>query len=77
MDWNRVVGRNLRRLRLARKLTQEDLAGEAGLAMRHIGRIERGTSSPTAAMLGRLAEAMGVQPGDFFVVDEAPQTPQV
>jgi len=66
MDWNRVVGRNVRRLRLARKLTQEDLAGEAGLAMRHLGRIERGTSSPTAAILGRLAEAMEVRPGVFF-----------
>ena len=76
MDWNRVVGRNLRRLRLAHKLTQEGLAGEAGLAMRHIGRIERGTSSPTAAMLGRLAEAMGVHPGEFFVIGEPPETPQ-
>lgn len=66
MDWNRVVGRNVRRLRLARKLTQEDLAGEAGLAMRHLGRIERGISSPTAAILGRLAEAMEVRPGAFF-----------
>lgn len=66
MDWNRVVGRNVRRLRLARKLTQEDLAGEAGLAMRHLGRIERGTSSATAAILGRLAEAMEVGPGAFF-----------
>jgi len=51
---------------LARKLTQEDLAGEAGLAMRHLGRIERGTSSPTAAILGRLAEAMELRPGAFF-----------
>ena len=74
MDWNKVVGRNLRRLRMARELTQEDLAGEAGLAMRHIGRIERGTSSPTAAMLGRLAEAMNIQPSEFFVVEETPET---
>nr|WP_293382074.1 helix-turn-helix domain-containing protein [Phenylobacterium sp. SCN 70-31] len=73
---NRVVGRNVRRLRLARKLTQEDLAGEAGLAMRHLGRIERGTSSPTVAILARLAEAMGVTPADFLAVEDLPKSGQ-
>ncbi|MBT9470844.1 MAG: helix-turn-helix transcriptional regulator [Phenylobacterium sp.] len=76
MDWNRVVGRNVRRLRLARKLTQEDLAGEAGLAMRHLGRIERGTSSPTVAILARLAEAMGVTPADFLTAEDLPKSGQ-
>lgn len=76
MDWNRVVGRNVRRLRLARKLTQEDLAGEAGLAMRHLGRIERGTSSPTVAILARLADAMGVNPADFLAVEDLPKSGQ-
>lgn len=71
MDWNRVVGRNLRRLREERGLTQETLAGDAGLAMRHVGRIERGQSSPTAAMLGKLAEALGADPADFFKRDPA------
>jgi transcriptional regulator with XRE-family HTH domain len=70
MDWNGVVGRNLRRLRQARGLTQEALAGEAGLAMRHVGRIERGISSPTAAMLGKLAEALGAEPAEFFRPNE-------
>ncbi|WP_183775763.1 helix-turn-helix domain-containing protein [Phenylobacterium haematophilum] len=76
MDWNRVVGRNVRRLRLARKLTQEDLAGEAGLAMRHLGRIERGTSSPTVAILARLADAMGVNPADFLTTEDLPKSDQ-
>jgi transcriptional regulator with XRE-family HTH domain len=34
--------------------------------MRHVGRIERGQSSPTAAMLGKLAEALATDPGEFF-----------
>ena len=66
MDWDAVVGQNLRRLRLAKEMTQEELAGDAELAMRHVGRIERGQSSPTAAVLGRLAEALGVHPSEFF-----------
>jgi transcriptional regulator with XRE-family HTH domain len=66
MDWDAIVGRNVRRLRLAKGLTQEQLAGEAELAMRHVGRIERGESSATARMLGRLAAALGTDPGAFF-----------
>ncbi|HWE47784.1 MAG TPA: helix-turn-helix transcriptional regulator [Caulobacteraceae bacterium] len=60
MRWERIVGRNIRRLRLERGLTQESLAGEAGLAMRHIGRIERGEGNPTLRMLAQIAEALGV-----------------
>lgn len=70
MDWDAVVGRNLRRLRLAKGLTQEQLAGEAEVAMRHVGRVERGESSATAQALGRLAEALGTGPGAFFDLDE-------
>jgi transcriptional regulator with XRE-family HTH domain len=66
MDWNRVVGANLRRIRLERGLTQEDLAGDAGLAMRHVGRIERGQSSPSVTILAKLAEALAVTPDVFF-----------
>ena len=66
MDWDAVVGQNLRRLRLAKGLTQEQLAGEAEMAMRHVGRLERGESSATAQMLGRLAIALDTTPAAFF-----------
>lgn len=66
MDWNRVVGANVRRIRLERGLTQEDLAGDADLAMRHIGRIERGQSSPSVTILAKLATALSVTPDVFF-----------
>lgn len=69
MDWDAVVGRNLRRLRLARGLSQEQLAGEAELAMRHLGRIERAESSATAQILGRLAKALEIGPDEFFRLD--------
>jgi len=46
------------------------LAGEAGLAMRHLGRIERGEGNPTVAILGKLAEVLGVLPTDFYAVGQ-------
>lgn len=53
-------------IELERGLTQEDLAGDAGMAMRHIGRIERGQSSPSVTILAKLAEALAVTPDVFF-----------
>lgn len=62
MDWNRVVAANVRRLRAERKLTQEQLAHEAGLDLTYVGGIERGRRNPSVDVLGRIAEALGVQP---------------
>lgn len=66
MDWEKIVGANVRRLRKERGLSQEALAGEAGLAMRHLGRIERGEGNPTVAILGRMAEVLDVHPTAFY-----------
>ena len=66
MDWGKIVGANIRRLREAKGLTQEQLAGEADIAMRHLGRIERGEGNPTVEMLGKLADVLGVGPGEMF-----------
>ena len=67
MDWGKIVGANIRRLREAKGLTQEQLAGEADIAMRHLGRIERGEDNPAVEMLGKLAEVLGVGPDEMFV----------
>ncbi|RXR30534.1 XRE family transcriptional regulator [Sphingobium fluviale] len=66
MDWSSIVGANIRRLREERGLTQEQLAGEADIAMRHLGRIERGEGNPTVQMLGKLAAILGVKPERLF-----------
>lgn len=66
MDWEKVVGANVRRLRKACGMSQERLALSADLDLRYLGGIERGEHYPTVAVLGRLAEALGVHPRDFF-----------
>lgn len=60
---------NVRRLRVERKLTQEQLAHEAGIDLTYVGGIERGRRNPTVSVLGRLAASLGVHPRCFF--DEA------
>lgn len=59
MDWRAVLGGNVRRLRLERGLTQEQLAFEAGIDLTYLGGIERGRRNPTLLVMVRLAAALG------------------
>jgi transcriptional regulator with XRE-family HTH domain len=55
---------NLRRKRHDQKMTQEELAERAGLSARYVGAIERGDVSASVTVLGQIAEALGIEPGD-------------
>jgi len=66
MDLKDAVAINLRRARRAKKMTQEELAYRAELSARYVSRIETGTASPTVSVLGRLAEALDVDPCELF-----------
>lgn len=54
------VGRNVRRIRKAQGLTQEDLADLSRLHPTYIGGIERGERNLGIDNLGRLADALRV-----------------
>lgn len=60
MDLVQVVGQNVRELRKAKGLTQEDLEGLTGLKRSYISDMERGMRNPTVKALERLAAALGV-----------------
>lgn len=62
MKLRRIVARNIRQLRLARGLSQEELADLAHLNRNYIGMIEREENAPTVDVLESLAEALGVEP---------------
>lgn len=55
-----LIPRRLREERMRRGLTLEQLAALAGVSRAMISKIERGQSSPTAVLLSRLADAMGL-----------------
>lgn len=62
MDWNKIVGANVRRLRVERKLTQEQLAHDVEIDLTYLGGIERGRRNPSVSVLGRLANSLAVHP---------------
>lgn len=62
MTWEAIVGANIRRLRKAKGLTQEQLAHEAGVAMRYVAGVERAEENPSLKFLVKIAEALGTNP---------------
>jgi transcriptional regulator with XRE-family HTH domain len=70
-----LVARNLRRLRVKRSLSQEALAGDAGIDRTYVSRLERGLENPTIAILEQLADALGSSIVEFFVVPAPGEPP--
>jgi transcriptional regulator with XRE-family HTH domain len=66
MDLKEVMAVNLRRARHDKDLTQEELAHQAGLSARYVGKIERAAVSASVTVLGRLAVALGVDPCELI-----------
>lgn len=56
----RGLGHHVRRLRLARKLSLRDAEKLTGVSRSMLSRIERNLASPTATVLGKLAEGLKV-----------------
>jgi transcriptional regulator with XRE-family HTH domain len=62
MGLKQTVARNVRRLRLERGYTQEELSELAGINRNYTGMIERCERSPTVDMLDKLAKALKIDP---------------
>jgi len=53
-----VLGENVRRLRRECRLTQEELAFEAGIDRTYVSQIERGVINPSLLVLHKVATAL-------------------
>ncbi|MFA7262539.1 MAG: helix-turn-helix transcriptional regulator [Caulobacter sp.] len=69
MDMRRLVGENVKRLRLARGLTQEQFAERSGFSQQYISDLERGRRNPTVVSLFELAQALGAAPQDLIAAE--------
>ena len=58
MDLRRVVGRNVRQMREAAGLSQEELAHRASVHVTYLSGVENGRRNPTVLVVGRLALAL-------------------
>ena len=56
----------LKRLRTARRLTQDSLPRKAGISREYLARPEGGRQDPTLSTLQKLAKALKVKVGDLL-----------
>ena len=66
MDLREVFAANLRRLRNAKGVSQDELAHEANVSRSYLSQLEKGTFYASLNIVGRLAEALGVEPAELL-----------
>lgn len=71
-----IFGQRLRELRLARNLTQTELAERCGSNHPFISNLERGVKVPSLTMVLRLAEALECRVYDLVKVFDRPAPPR-
>ena len=64
------IGDNLKRQRIRKALTQEELAQRAGLTTASVARIERNETEPRMSTLRKLAMALDVEPAELVPEEE-------
>jgi len=69
MSLRAILARNLRMLRQAKGLSQEELADRADVTANYISSLEREEYAASVDVIERLAEALGVAPQAFFASD--------
>ncbi|MEM7477064.1 MAG: helix-turn-helix transcriptional regulator [Planctomycetota bacterium] len=66
-----TLAQNLRRLRNATGLSQEELADRAGLHRTYISSVERAQRNVTLENIFALANALGVEPSELLALADA------
>lgn len=65
-ELQRSVGKNIRRIRLSRGISQEALGAVVGLHRTYIGGVERGERNITLQTLEGMAELLGIPPMELL-----------
>ena len=69
MSLRAILARNLRMLRQAKGLSQEELADRADVTANYISSLEREEYAASVDVIERLAEALDIAPQAFFASD--------
>jgi transcriptional regulator with XRE-family HTH domain len=70
MDLREVFALNLRRLRNAKGLSQDDLAYEAEVSRSYLSQLEKGAYYASLKIVGKLAAVLGVEPTELLRLPE-------
>jgi len=65
-----MIGRRIRALREARGLSLRDLAGRSGVSAPMLSQVERGSTSPTLAVAGKIASGLSLSLSQLLRLEE-------
>lgn len=65
-QWFRLLGFNIRSRRETMRMSQEEVADEAGIDVRYLGGIERAQRNPSLKVIIAIAQALGTSPVDLI-----------
>lgn len=66
-DINVQIGAELRKLREARHMTQEEFTQDCEISRAYYGRLERGEHSVTIELCKKITESQGIHISDLFI----------
>ena len=66
MNESAKLGKNLKRIRTAKGISQGEIGRTLGVDKGFISNIENGKTNPTLATIAKLAKAVGVSPEDLI-----------
>lgn len=69
MEIHELLALNLRRIRVSKGISQDELALRAGVERAYVGHIERAAKNPTVQTLAKLATGLECEVRDFFEID--------
>jgi transcriptional regulator with XRE-family HTH domain len=67
MDMRELVGYHVKRIRMEKGLSQEDLAEKSGFTQQYISGLESGNRNPTIITIHEIAHALGKSHMDLIV----------
>jgi len=71
MDLREVLASNLRRLRHAKSLSQDDLAYDAKVSRSYLSQLEKGAFYASLRIIERLAKVLDVPPAELLKVPKS------
>jgi transcriptional regulator with XRE-family HTH domain len=71
MDLREIFATNLRRIRNAKGLSQDDLAYEADISRSYLSQLEKGGFYASLKIIEKLAKTLEVEPAEFLRLHKA------
>ena len=76
MNGRDLIAWNMRRLRVAKDISQERLANESGVDRTYVSRMERKLENPSIGIMDKIADSLGVHVSELLAEPTSSETPK-